>query len=238
MKTILFCAGRGVRLGKITEQMPKCLVTINGEPMLKRWMKKFGEWQFSDVLINVGYKSDVVIDYLKDLNWNESRLSIFKEDEPIGTAKTLYRNKKFVKGEYYFGIVYSDVWTTFDVRKMITFHKRRPSMVTLGLHVPKDYSNKGVAIVKDGKVVGFEEKPKNPRSKYVWAGILIAHPSMLSVLNEGMTDIASDLLPELVKSGNVSAFFIDDDPLFDIGESVERYNEIQNEIKNLGLRAL
>ena len=238
MKVFLFCSGKGERLHPLTDKVPKCLLPINGKPMLERWIRKFNEWKFHDILINVSHKSNVVMDFLKDLDWNGARLSICKEKEAaLGTAKTLFKNRKFARGEYYFGIVYSDVWTTFDIRKMITFHKRRPTMVTLGLHIPKDYAGKGVAVVRDGKVIGFEEKPKSPKSKYVWAGIMIAHPSILTVLKEDMNDIASDLLPELVKTGQVSAFIIDE-YLRDIGESVEVYHQIQSEVKAMGLQAL
>lgn len=237
MKIFLFAAGKGERLKDLTKDTPKCLLEIGGKPMLQRWIDCFNEWKFSDILINVHHHSDKVIDYLKKVNWNGARLSLVKEKELLGTARTLNKHKKFVKGEYYFGIVYSDVWTTFDIRKMITFHKRRPSMVTLGLHIPKDYSGKGIAVVKDGIVTSFEEKPKNPKSKYVWSGIMIAHPSIFSVLTDDMKDIASDLLPELAKTGKMSAFYIDN-PLYDIGESIERFKEIHEEIKNLGFQAL
>lgn len=237
MRVFLMCAGKGERLKELTKDIPKCLLEVGGKPMLDRWLSKFLEWKFSDVLVNMHYKSDKILDYLKNDNCNGARITIYKEKELLGTAGTLCENRKYVRGEYYFGIVYSDVWTSFDMRKMVTFHKRRPAMVTLGLYVPKNYVNKGVAVVKDGIVVGFEEKPKSPKSKFVWSGILVAHPSVFSVVKPGMKDIASDLLPELAKTGRMSAFFIDE-PLYDVGESVENYKEINEEVKKMGLQAL
>ena len=237
MKTMFMAAGKGERLGKITQEIPKCLVSIGGVPLLNRWFDKFNEWKFSDILINICHKQDKILEHLKTTDWDGIRISIFREETPLGTAKTMFINRKFVKGEYYFGVVYADVWTTFDLRKMITFHKRRPSVVTLGLHIPKTYEGKGIAVIRDGIVVGFEEKPQNnQKSKFVWAGIMIAHPSIFSCMTEGMKDIATDLLPKLAQTGKMSAFFIND-PLIDIGtpESLKEADELA---KGLGFKSL
>ncbi len=40
MKTILLAAGFGTRLKPLTNRIPKCLVTIKGEPILGIWLEK------------------------------------------------------------------------------------------------------------------------------------------------------------------------------------------------------
>lgn len=236
MKVFLFCAGKGERLGEVTKTKPKCLISIGGRPILQRWLDSFKDWHVSDILINVHHCSDAVMDYIRDADIGSLRISISKEKELLGTAKTLYQNKRFVKGEHCFAIVYSDVWTTFDIRKMLNYHKKRSYMVTMALYAPKSLEGKGVAIIKEGMVVGFEEKPKNPKSKFVWSGILIAHPSIFNLLEPGMTDIARDLLPKIAELGKVNAFYVND-PLVDIGtpEGLKEANEI---VGSIGLKAL
>jgi len=236
VRTFLMCGGRGERLGELTKDKPKCLVEIGGKTMLDRWLNKFDEWKFSDVLINMNYCSDKIMDYLKGISWNKMRVTLSSEKELLGTARTLYENRRFVKGEYCFGVVYADVWTTFDMRKMISFHKRRPGMITLGLYENNTFEGKGVCVVKDGLVVGFEEKPQIPKSKYIWGGILVAHPSIFSVIDAGMVDIANDLLPKLVKVGMVSAFYIDQ-PLVDMG-TAEGYKKANELSRSLGFEVL
>jgi len=237
MKTYFMCAGRGDRLGKLTKDNPKCMMKVCGKTMLYRWVTKFGEWRVKDVLINMSSHTGKILSHLDEVDWGRVRISLSKEKEPIGSAATLYNNRGFVRGEHYFAVVYSDVWTSFDLRKMINFHKKRPSMVTLGLHTPRSLDGKGVAIVKNGVVVGFEEKPQTPKSRTVWAGILIAHPSIFKLMNQDMKDIATDLLPKLAETGRMQAFFINE-PLWDIGESEDSYEFVCNETQKLGLGAL
>ena len=40
IKAILLAAGYGTRLRPLTLNVPKCLVEINGEPLLSNWLKK------------------------------------------------------------------------------------------------------------------------------------------------------------------------------------------------------
>ena len=230
-------AGLGTRVREFTGDKPKCLLPVGGRTMLQRWFDKCEEWRVSDVLVNMHYKMDKVMDYLRDMNWNEFRITLTYEKELLGTAQTLFKNRKFVKGEHFFGVIYTDVWTSFDLRKMINFHKRRPGLVTLGLYEAKDIKDKGVAVVKEGMVVDFEEKPKNPKSRCIWGGVLIAHPSLFSVIDSDVKDIANDLLPKLAKMGKMNAFFIRE-PVFDIGESPEEYKRVCEEVSKLGFGVL
>jgi len=238
MKVMFLCAGRGKRLKKLTEDKPKCLLTIGGEVLMGRWLKRFQEWKVSDVLINLNYRVDKVLDFLKECDCNGMRLSLYKERNLLGSARTINENRKFVKGDYYFGIVYSDLWTTFDMRKMITFHKRRAGIATIALHEPNTFEGKGVVTTRDGIVTGFHEKSKNEiKSKFVWAGMMVAHPSIFREYDPSMKDIATDFLPALVKTGKVNAFYLKE-PVYDIGGSVEEYNRVNEEVKGLGFSAL
>ncbi len=241
MKAFLMCAGKGERLGELTKNIPKCLLPVNGTPILRRWLDKLQEWKFNRVLVNVSlnYNGQKIIDYIVD-NKLTDKVEFFAEhslSHPLGTAQTLRLNKKFIKNDYCFAVAYSDVWTTFDLRKMVSYHmlnQRGNPLVTMGVYIPETYKAKGIAIVRDGMVTGFEEKPKTKKckSKFIWAGILVASPEIFSFIKEDMKDIAADLLPVLTKTGRVRAFYVEE-PIWDIGENPERYYEINEKVKRL-----
>ena len=83
---------------------------------------------------------------------------------------------------------------------------------------------KGRATVgPDGEVVGFVEKPAQPRSDLANAGMYAFHPDVLDLVDQvSPADIGFDLLPRLV--GRSRAVSIGDSYLVDIGtpEALER----------------
>ena len=64
MKAALLVAGLGTRLRPITEHTPKCLVPINGKPLLAIWLEKLMHAGVNEVLINTHWLAQAVTDYL------------------------------------------------------------------------------------------------------------------------------------------------------------------------------
>ena len=50
MKAFLLAGGLGDRLRPLTDTMPKCLVPINGEPLLAIWLEHLASQGVCDVL--------------------------------------------------------------------------------------------------------------------------------------------------------------------------------------------
>ena len=59
-RAIILAAGRGSRLQPFTVNLPKCLVEIGGESLLKRALRGLASQGITQVVIVVGYESEVV----------------------------------------------------------------------------------------------------------------------------------------------------------------------------------
>lgn len=84
----------------------------------------------------------------------------------------------------------------------------------------------GVAITDSrGTITGFEEKPTNPRSNWVFSGLMLAGPGLFDFIPPIVpADIAFDVLPRLL--GKLQAYHIND-YLLDIG-TMQNYQRAQN----------
>lgn len=69
MKVVLFCGGLGTRLGPLSDNMPKPMVTIGYRPILWHLMKYYAHFGHKEFILCLGYKADKVKDYF--LNYNE-----------------------------------------------------------------------------------------------------------------------------------------------------------------------
>lgn len=65
MNAIILAAGMGTRLRPLTNDKPKCLVEVNGVPMVERQIQFLKEKGINDITLISGYKAEA-LDYLKE----------------------------------------------------------------------------------------------------------------------------------------------------------------------------
>ena len=83
---MIFAAGLGTRLKPLTDTMPKALVRVGGEPLIKRVIMNLAAAGVERIVVNVHHFAGQIIDYLKD-NDNFG-LDIRISDETAGLLET------------------------------------------------------------------------------------------------------------------------------------------------------
>lgn len=83
---MIFAAGLGTRLKPLTDTMPKALVRVGGEPLIKRVILNLAAAGVDRIVVNVHHFAEQIIDYLKD-NDNFG-LDIRISDETAGLLET------------------------------------------------------------------------------------------------------------------------------------------------------
>jgi mannose-1-phosphate guanylyltransferase len=226
MKAFLLAAGVGSRLRPITDTIPKCMVPIDGRPMLDIWLDALDRAGAHEVLINLHHLPHVVRSHLDDRT-GPPTVRTFFERKLLGSAGTLKANRAWVDTEDMFLACYADNLTDFDLRSLVQAHKEHGALATLAVFHSEHPSTGGVVELDgSGTVTGFAEKPSNPVSDLVNAGMYAFHPGVLDEIGgPPPRDIGYDLLPRLVGRAKVIPV---EGYLRDIG-TVEAYRRAQRE---------
>ena len=66
MRALLLAAGLGTRLRPITDKIPKCLVPIQGRPLLEIWLDKLCEVGVQEFLVNTHYLAAQVEEFISN----------------------------------------------------------------------------------------------------------------------------------------------------------------------------
>ncbi|MGB8580712.1 MAG: nucleotidyltransferase family protein [Candidatus Sulfotelmatobacter sp.] len=225
MKAFLLAGGYGTRLRPLTDSVPKCLLPIQGNPLLDIWLELCARSGITEVLINLHAHGQVVEKHLTGKS-SPVMVRVVHEEQLLGSAGTIAANQSWIASDPAFWILYADVLTTTDLRRMTEYHFFHGAVATVGLYQVPDPSRCGVALTDSaGIITGFEEKPKNPRSNWVFSGLLLAGPRFLDFIPPGTpADIAFDVLPCLL--GQLQAYHIHE-YLLDIG-IMPNYRKAQN----------
>ncbi len=129
MKAFLLAAGVGSRLRPLTDTTPKCMLPIDGRPLLGIWLDAFDRAGVDEVLVNLHHLPDVVSSYLAARCGPPVVRSYF-EPELLGSAGTLIANRPWVEGEEFFLACYADNLTDFDLRSLVHAHREHGAIAT------------------------------------------------------------------------------------------------------------
>jgi mannose-1-phosphate guanylyltransferase len=225
MKAFLLAAGNGTRLRPLTDGVPKCLLPIQGVPLLEIWLNNCKAAGITDVLVNTHAHSEAIRQFAAEQK-SGVRMRIAEEPELLGSAGTLKENHNFVASEDAFYVLYADVLTNVDLRRMFECHQQRRLSITLGICPVPDPSRCGIATIDENAIVrDFVEKPTQSASNLAFAGVMIAGPELFDCLPDYRpADIGFDLLPRMI--GRMAAYPISE-YLLDIG-TISNYQHAQH----------
>ncbi len=119
MQVVILLAGQGKRMGDLTKNTHKSLLTFdNGESFLSRLLHQLNEFVFSKVIIVTGYKSDQIINEIKQyqLNFEVIHNEKYKDDTNIYSMQLAL--EKVNKDEPVI-IIEGDIWLEDAVLKSI-----------------------------------------------------------------------------------------------------------------------
>lgn len=229
MKAVLLIAGLGTRLRPLTDLIPKCLLPINGVPLLGIWFEKLVAAGVSEVLINTHWLADQVTEYVNKYAPSELRVTVSYEQELLGSAGTLVANRDFFGSEPFF-IIYGDNLSDVDLADLYASHLQHRPVLTLSTFEAEFPERCGVAEIDHQQIIqGFVEKPKKPLSNRAAAGIYVADTRIFDYFPEpeksSVLDLGFDVIPRLI--GKMRNYSID--KLIDIG-TFENYRKANGDL--------
>lgn len=230
-QAFLLAAGLGTRLRPLTDTVPKCMVPINGVPLLALWLRFLKQQAFERVLINTHYLPQSVRALVKDNNFGLS-VELVHEETLQGTAGSLRSNLNwFQEGPSL--IAHADNLVWFDYKAALEEHKNNVchhSAIATSLSFISDAPQTAgiMQLDENRKVMTFHEKVSNPPGDLANGAVYFFEPQVWPIvesLTQDAPDISLDLVPKLM--GRLFA----SEPasyLRDIG-SPESYEQAQQE---------
>ncbi len=100
MQAVILAAGMGRRLGKITFDKPKCMVPINGKPIIGYAVESLLKNQIKDILVVTGHREEVLKEYLLS-TFREAKFTFVKNERYARTNNitSLYIALNHLKSE-------------------------------------------------------------------------------------------------------------------------------------------
>jgi glucose-1-phosphate thymidylyltransferase len=172
MKALIASGGRGTRLRPITHTQNKHLIAIANKPILYYAIEAAVEAGIKEIGIVHNADSLEVPEYVGDGSKWGIRITYIPQEKPGGLAQVVGLAESFI-GKEKFVFYLGDNMVVGGVRRFVAAFEGSGYNCFLTLARVKDPERFGVPDIKEGRIIGVEEKPSQPKSDYAVAGIYL-----------------------------------------------------------------
>jgi glucose-1-phosphate cytidylyltransferase len=227
MKTVILAGGLGTRLGEETAFKPKPMVEVGGRPILWHIMKTYGHHGFSEFVLALGYKGEIIKRFFRDYHAistdftahlrsgeinNHSKKEIedwvvhaFDTGQDVMTGGRVKRLEKHLTET--FMLTYGDGVSNVDMRKLLAFHRAHGKIATVTAVRPP--ARFGGLVFEGDRVAEFTEKPQIGEG-WINGGFMVFEPAIFRYLKGDRSVLEADALEALARDGELMAYKHDD----------------------------
>ncbi len=202
MNALLLAAGFGSRLRPYTDSLPKCLMPINGKPLLEFWLDQVVGLECSRVFVNTHYLRDHVSRFLSREHLKGIAEECFEADL-LGTAGTIRQNADKLVDDSTL-LAHADNLCLCKFEDFLEFHsRRRPFGTVMTMMTFETDSPQNCGIVEqdeEGRVTAFHEKVSQPPGNTANAAVYLLEPEVVEWVrdNPDVTDFSTEVIPEFI----------------------------------------
>lgn len=202
MKVVILCGGLGTRLREETEYRPKPMVEIGGKPILWHIMKLYSAHGFSDFILCLGYKQNIIREYFLNYEYMNNDFTInltskektayhntHNENWNITFVDTGFDSKKgtrvkriepYIK-EDRFMLTYGDGVGNINIKELLDYHQRKKKITTFtGVRPVSRFAT--IELNEEGEVGSWKEKRRI--DEYINAGFFVFEKEIFRHLDE------------------------------------------------------
>ena len=223
MKVVILAGGFGTRLSEYTASIPKPMVEIGDRPILWHIMEWYASFGYTDFIIALGYRGDVIKKFFYDYALLGSDFEINLQDGEIKTlgilrrpwrvslvftgANTmtggrLNRLREYI-GDAPFLLTYGDGVSDVPIDELVSFHKSHGKLVTVTAVRPS--ARFGEILIDEDIVVSFQEKPQTGAG-WINGGFFVIEPSFLDRIKNDETVLEKEPLESLANDAQLRAY--------------------------------
>ncbi len=226
MKVVILCGGQGTRLREETEYRPKPLVEVGGRPILWHIMKLYAHYGFSEFVLCLGYRGEMIKRYFLDYeamnndftirlgqqhqityhgahDEQEHNVTLVSTGLDSMTGSRVKQVERHITDDT-FMVTYGDGISDLNIKALLDFHHGHGRLATVTTVHP--VSRFGVLdLDAQGRVADFSEKPQTVG--WTSAGFFVFNRAVFDYLSTSPDCILErEPLEQLVRDNQLMAY--------------------------------
>ncbi len=226
IKVVILAGGKGTRIAEESEFRPKPMIKIGSKPILWHIMKTYAMYGYSDFVICLGYKGEIIKEHFlnyKAMN-SDFTITLGKHDNIklheqnsedhwtvtlADTGLESLTGSRLKKIEHYiedntFMLTYGDGVADINIKELISFHQSHNKIATVtGVHPPSRF---GELSIENNQAKEFTEKP-NLKEGHISGGFFVFDRRIFDYVSEDDDcRLEKEPLEKLAKEGELMVY--------------------------------
>ena len=234
MLAVIQAGGKGTRIRDLTnDEIPKPLLRLNNKTLLQWQIETIKRYGIKEFAIIIGHQGDKIRKTFGDGSDYGISINYIEEHTPMGSAGSLYFLKDYSFSDVL--LVFCDIMFDMDLNRLIKFHKKNNSLLTLVAHPNSHpYDSDIIQVDNDGRVLNILGKNETRTEWFgnlVNAGIFIFDKRIIDKIETPRKlDLEKDIIDNLLRTRRVFAYKTSE-YIKDVG-TPERFETASFEQKN------
>jgi glucose-1-phosphate cytidylyltransferase len=223
VKVVILAGGYGTRLSEETDVRPKPMIEVGGYPILWHIMKGYASFGYTDFVIALGYKGNVIKRYFYDYNnlsgdvtldFRKGEFRVVSHQKEDWVVRLIDTGTETLTGgrlkrlepllsDGQFMLTYGDGVSNINVRDLVEFHNTQGKKATVTAVRPP--ARFGGLVFQNNIISEFTEKPQIGEG-WINGGFMVFEPDVFSDLNSDTDVLEVDLLEKIAKRGELAGY--------------------------------
>ena len=212
---VIMAGGKGTRLEPFTRILPKPLIPIGNDPIIKVIMDEFKKFGISNFHLSINEKGQMIKAYFHDHDL-PYRIQFIEENEPLGTAGALLHLKDVFSEPFF--VTNCDVIVHTNYFDVLQFHIEGGYALTIVGSMQNYQIPYGVCEIDNGGcLIRIREKPDY--NFLANTGLYVLSPEVVTLIPKDAYFDMTDLINGIKASdGKIGVFPVSEMSWFDVGQ--------------------
>lgn len=230
MKALILAGGRGKRLGGTCDEKNKCMISINGKPLIEYSLDCVIQTNLSEIIIVVGYKAEEIINTYGN-RYKGKTIKYVIQSEQKGLVHAIECAREAIGKEDFMLLLGDELLINPEHQEMIDIFEKENLFGICGVVMVDDINliKKTYAVIQseENRIFRLVEKPSKPMNNIMGTGNCIFRNEILPYIDQTpinqkrVEKELPDLIQCAIDEGNIVKSFVICDSYLNINSKDE-----------------
>jgi NDP-sugar pyrophosphorylase family protein len=202
---VMLCGGLAKRMRPLTDDLPKSLIPINGEPFIFHQLRLLKRQGIRDVILCVGFLGEQVEAAVGDgQQFGLNVTYVYEGEKLLGTGGAIINLGKQLPEQFF--MMYGDSYLTCDFKAVAARFKSSGKSALMTVYHNQDRFDSSNVVYAGGTIETYDKVNKIPQMQHIDYGLSCFDKSVFENYTPGHVIDLADIYIELIKQNQLAGF--------------------------------